>query len=290
LRPSALNRSETDAQGTFTLKTKPPTGMLCVAHKLGYAEVPLDRLPPSCVIRLQPWGSVSGTVKIGGAPGTNRTVLLGNAFPEEPPFLSLTALAATDESGRFRFEKVPPGEWKLLPDGILVRVKAGETTEITAGGDVLRVIGKITPADLETCFTAEGYRLVLSSRLFAQPAPNAQQFSSASEHRAAMVAWFKAKLGFLQTDAGREALRCSRRYVPVVQPDGSFLLNEALPGNYELKFEANPLQPCPPIPLLDEIIREVCVPEAVEVVGGTLDLGSIDLPRFARFQKSGLTD
>jgi RNA polymerase sigma factor (sigma-70 family) len=290
LRHSPLNRTETDAQGAFTLKTKPPTGMLCVAHKLGYTEVPLDRLLPSCVIRLQRWGFVSGTFKISGPPGTNRTVFLGNAFPEEPPFLSLAAIAATDESGHFRFEKVPPGEWKLLPHGIPVRVKAGEITEVAAGGDGLRVIGKITPADLNTRLGAEGYRLVLSSRLFAQPAPNAQQFSSASEHRVAMVVWFKAKLAFLQTDAGREALRCSRQYVPVVQPDGSFVVNEALPGNYELKFEASPLQPCLPIPLLDEIIREICVPEAVEVLGGTLDLGSIDLPPSAGLQKSGLTD
>jgi hypothetical protein len=274
---SSPNRSETDAAGAFTLKSRPPAGTLFVAHKAGYAEVPLGRLPSAPVIKLNPWGAVSGTLRIAKAFGTNRTVLLSHRFGPEPQLVFLTLTASTDDSGHFKIAGVPPGQWRLSPHATSIKVKAGETTEVVVGGGGLCVVGRTNPGDAIRRLNEEGYHLTLCSRLFGQASPDPQRFSSVDDYLAAKTAWFRAKLAYLQTEVGREALRDSRDYTPVVQPDGQFIIDEALPGSYELKLQLHPLNDAPPMPLLEEVIQEVEVPEPAEVSSDTLDLGTVDL-------------
>ncbi|HEY5912251.1 MAG TPA: sigma-70 family RNA polymerase sigma factor [Verrucomicrobiae bacterium] len=278
LRFSSANRSETDSNGAFTLKTKPLTGMLFVAHRLGYAEVPLDRLPPSSVIKLGPWGSVSGTLRVGKSLGTNRTVFLCNRPADRTQFVSLALTATTDEAAHFSIEGVPPGDWRLLPHGIGIRVTSGERTDVTVGGGGLRIVGKTSPAAAVSGAPDEQlYRLSLRSRVFPEAAPGPVQFPSPNELIAARAAWFKRKLAFLQTEAGRDAFRTSRDYTPVVAPDGTFLIDEVLPGVYDLTLEPNRLRSGLPMCLLDDVVQEVVVPKPTEVTGDTLDVGTVDL-------------
>ncbi len=274
------NLTETDARGEFTLPNPASSAMLFVAHKAGYAEVKLSRTAGIPAIVIQPWGQVEGTCRSGNRPVANRTVSLENPVgPGSRPILQVHLSGITDERGHFVIQGVPPGEWKLWPHGACLQVKAGEAAHVSLGGAGYTIVGKLLQANDSRAAEFQDLALVLGTQLPNLPQPTRSQFASEAEFILAKSQWVDRKSKFLASEPGRIALREYREYTANVAPDGSFKIEEALPGVYELRVRPDPLrQDIALIEALDDITRTVVLPEPVPS-GAIVDIGVLSLPR-----------
>jgi hypothetical protein len=286
LRLSQGNYAETDAEGRFKLQTKALTGTLLAAHKLGFARMGLERLSRSPVITLQPWGCVCGVLKIGARPGAGKPVALSTIpFPyEEPmPCLQIHLATITDSEGHFAIAGVPPGEWQISPHDVRIQVEAGKTNELAIGGTGSRVVGRIQDGDSSQPFNQRGLAITLSSKWFDESPPQQEAFTSFEAFTRAKGEWLARRLAFQRSEAGRLALRTARQYSPVIQPDGTFAIDEVLPGTYELKIRGDPLRHDRLVmEALDNIRKEVIVPGDGESTGSVLDVGVLQLSTESR--------
>jgi hypothetical protein len=90
LQLSSAPHTQTDDQGRFAITAKSMAGMLLAASPDGFVQLDLESSTPFPVLRLEPWGRVMGTLRVGSQPGANRGVTLGNDYDnlDKPhPFL-----------------------------------------------------------------------------------------------------------------------------------------------------------------------------------------------------------
>jgi len=128
-----------------------------IADESGFAEAVIkdEAVPP--VVTLQPWVTVGGQLKVTGKDCAFQKVTL-------QPVGGLGARAfqetTTDENGRFVFEGVPPGEFKvgwyvrIEQDGKAriskigyatpVMARSGEAAEVVLGGSGTTVVGSVS--------------------------------------------------------------------------------------------------------------------------------------------------
>ncbi len=279
----ALSRgshTETDARGEFKLPRPASSGTLFVAHKLGYAEVKVSRTADLPAIIIQPSSQVRGTLRLGNRPAANRTVSLQNLVcTGSRPILQVHLAGITDRQGNFVIQGVPPGEWKVWPHGACVQVRAGETAHVSLGGPGYRVVGRLAWAEKSVPGEFQDLALVLSTQLPGLSQPTRNQFASEAEYILAKSEWVKRKSEFLATEPGCNALREYREYAAKVAPDGSFKVEEALPGVYELRVRPDPLrQDITLIETFADIATPVVLPEPVPS-DATVDIGMLVLPR-----------
>jgi RNA polymerase sigma factor (sigma-70 family) len=280
LQLSSAPHTQTDDQGRFAITAKSMAGMLLAASPDGFVQLDLESSTPFPVLRLEPWGRVMGTLRVGSQPGANRGVTLGNDYDnlDKPhPFL-LTRTATTDAEGHFVMETVPPGEWRLEPHHARVHVRAGETADVQLGGGGLRVVGKIVfhsptrPDDLNHL------QVALNTKWFPIPTPRRNQFASFQQYVAAKNHWWSQQLEFKKSPAGREARRDSRAYSATLQADGKFSFEEVLPGTYELRVGGDPLWLDPiQMSFLSDATTDVLVPEPKPGEAARLDIGVLQI-------------
>jgi uncharacterized GH25 family protein len=160
--------SETDAQGRFLFQPRRGVKMIAAAHQQGYAEVSLDDFQESKVIRLAPWGRMTGVLHVGNSPGTNELVQLVRVGSFNPQFQINGFTALTDSQGRFTFERLPPGRHIIgrfiesqFSHGQAVTLKAGETTQIVLGEGGRTVTGRMVAADGRALDWEGGHHLAL---------------------------------------------------------------------------------------------------------------------------------
>jgi hypothetical protein len=146
--------SETDVQGGFLFQPRRGVKKIAVTHEQEYAEVSLDELQQSKLIRLKPWGRISGVLYVGTAPATNELVQLVRIGSFSPQFQINSFTALTDSQGRFTFEHVPPGEQLIgrlvesrFSHGQAITVAAGETTQVLLGAGGRTIRGRMAAAD-----------------------------------------------------------------------------------------------------------------------------------------------
>jgi RNA polymerase sigma factor (sigma-70 family) len=268
---------KTDARGRFTFQPREPPYTIVALGDQGFAEQTFreaDAKPAELTAR--PWGRVEGTLRIGNRPGAGETLELGyrkqGDTPATLPWWS--GSVKVDESGRFAFERVMPGEVTvsrrvLLKDsgnsqtwgadhGTLVDVRPGDTARANLGGTGRPVVGKLAaPAGF--------------------PGPIDWMFSF-NHLRPTETAARK-----LLSVAGlsRGPRRAPGGVTVKLEADGSFRIEDVEAGTYELFFRINdpprdPHQVGFGRDLLATARREVVVPE---MPGGRsdepLDLGSI---------------
>ena len=280
LQLSSAPYTQTDDQGRFVLPSKSMSGILLAVCAQGFAQVDLagsTRLP---IIHLQPWGRLIGTLRVGTQPAANRAIQLGNDY-EEPgqpqPFL-LARTASTDLRGRFVFEAVPPGVWRLEPHHVQVHVQAGETTEVQLGGGGLRVIGKIALKSPHLPDDLNRLQVALSTKWFPTPSPKRDQFESFQDYNNAMNHWWSEQSQFKSSPAGRESRRNFRTYSANLQTDGTFSIEEVLPGTYDLAIGGDPLHFDPvQISLLNDATTELLVSTPTLGDITTLDVGVVQV-------------
>ena len=318
-RSGNTKHTETDAQGRFSFKPKLGIERIRVAHKEGYGEATLGELASTPVIELNPWGRVEGILRIGNRVGAGETIWLGNWYWRYGPFpsLQLHMEATTDANGHFVFEGVPPGErevchqlnlkagktgpeksdeivlktprstsmmlrpWYGQSQRTLVRVEPGRTTQITLGGTGRTLVGTVKVNGLAREIDWQRDVQNLSSKSSRPPAPKREDFTSESAFKTAQTEWSSQEREFWLSETGRDFQLSSHQYVPLFDTNGSFRIDDVLPGTYQLSIHISD----PTVAdssfsgkSLGSIEQELTVPEASDgSEQPPIDLGVLEL-------------
>lgn len=288
--------TQTDRSGKFSLPAAPDPQGIVVVHDQGYAQGSLIELEGTGgTITLQPWGRIEGSVVLDSRPAPNeRVVAYYHAFcydqrGRRTPMLSLGLETKTDSSGRFCFEKLPPGNLSVYRQQVLetgphttveshetrVVVKAGDVAQMVLGGGGRSVVGTALLSGAIGSADWQSVPVLLRLKLANEPAPRPRRhdYSSNEGFIAAMDRWDQAR-------------RAQRSYGTFCDSDGSFRLQDIPAGTYELKIRlldskpdsVSPRQPYEPAPELASIVREVVVPETAKgKTGDAVNLGTLEL-------------
>ncbi len=202
LEGHAHRTAESDQDGVFKLlpmELDTAAGekyAFVVIHDAGFLRVEQEEFektydtaihPNAAPIKLQPWGKIEGTLRIGSKPGQGLTVDLRSVDRQRGVArIDIHDSAKTDEEGRFLLRKVAPGVYYLNQmlyvstggggsmgfalNGMMVSVKPGESQTVQLGGTGRPVVGKIamTP-ELEKIFAGENQRVCISEVLPPPP-------------------------------------------------------------------------------------------------------------------------
>jgi len=237
-----VSSAVSDADGCFVFEPRLEANTIIAAHDLGYTEVPAEQVIKTGKLTLQPWGAVKGVLRVGGKVATNHFVSLysmeypyGDGTRFWPP-LDLRLIMRPNESGKFAFPQVPPGErrvWLQYADGdgpvprshgFAINVKPGKTSQVTIGWSGYQVTGKIiskVPVDWERDMQRG------TQHSFIRRHPDEPSSSK-----------FAAIRGFWTSETGRAFQREPFQFVPVFHPDGSFEIDDVPPGEYRLSVRA----------------------------------------------------
>lgn len=108
-------RTSADADGTFRISKIDGVDRLEVVHPDGWANVALPGLS-SEIIRLRPWGRISGVVRSEESVQAGVEVRTTEAGDEQEQML-FDFTTRTDAEGRYEFPKVPGGHALVFVDG-----------------------------------------------------------------------------------------------------------------------------------------------------------------------------
>jgi hypothetical protein len=83
-------------------------------HPSGLAALPVEAVT-NVIVRLEGWGSLTGVLMISGqpAPGVEVATCRWTPPSSDHTRLYFSDSTTTDEHGRFRFDRVPPGALQL---------------------------------------------------------------------------------------------------------------------------------------------------------------------------------
>jgi beta-lactamase regulating signal transducer with metallopeptidase domain/peroxiredoxin/protocatechuate 3,4-dioxygenase beta subunit len=249
--------TKTDDQGRFNLTREPdPSGQyfsVVVVHPEYYAEVSRAAFESDPTIVARPWGRVEGVARVGARPVAGASIQyfadrLGN---RDVPYVSDRGETKTDEQGRFVLDHVVPGDVRLSrkfgegtdmkgwSNGVLVEVKAGETTRAEIGGRGRPVVAKIaTPPgfDPKADYAVNSQFEIESDRPHI---PYPQDLRSKRD--GSMINW--AKLWWASAE-GHEYRRQLYRFGQAkLQSDGTIRVDDVPPGSYRLQltYSADPI-------------------------------------------------
>ncbi len=229
---------ETDRDGRFSIPPQEGRFELVAAHPLGFAFQPIDsaagRPETALAVKLRPWGRIEGVLKVGAGSAAGQEVALQAPFHSDISSLEVNwhATTPTDNQGHFVFERVlaglitPQRTVRINPrHGLLVQpvpaieVKPGETARVAIGGSGRPVVGRITvPEDLK----ARWGSLQPFGRISVEHRPPKPYEQLNAEEQARF---------------DREWQKDHRSHAFLLQSDGSFRVEDIVPGEYQLKIE-----------------------------------------------------
>jgi hypothetical protein len=244
-----------DAQGHVTFPPTPPPYLMVVRHPSGYAEIPSQVFKPE--VLLKPWGRIEGVVMVGANPQPNWSVQMSRmGSAEEWDITSVRADAKTisDDQGRFVFDNVPPVDvyvshangkqppprGQILHDRkiTLVQVQPGKPTTIQLGGMGRPVIGRLPPTatddpNLKLVWQNDRNRRQVSGRFSRRdlPQPPHDPKLSPEEQSRRYFEWSKT------TPEGLYRRRFGWNEEFDINPDGTFRIDDVLPGKYQAYFD-----------------------------------------------------
>lgn len=227
-------KTMTDADGRFTLPAAPNAKAIVAVNNIGFAKVPLPAAGQPATLALQPWGRISGILRIGDRLGANEYVVLAQAAFERDlrfHYYQEDFRAVADTNGRFVIPYAPPGENHLCRTirrgngwstgrGILIDVRPGGVTEVNLGGTGRKVIGKIATNPSRAVATDwSDVRVNLMTSQYGAP--------KTLQTREERDAW-------CESEEGQSNLNKMRGYGADVAADGSFVFEEVDPEDYSL--------------------------------------------------------
>jgi hypothetical protein len=245
----------TRADGGFTLNPRLGGEMLFAAHSLGFGKAKAEEIAKTGQMTLQPWGKINGTLIQTGQPSANVFLALHNLehdFPAagEVPF-SFFLRTRPDAKGRFAFDKVPPGEWKIsvhyrlhenaggppgLSHGFPVTLRAGETNVVDFALSGRSIIGKVQ-ANGEVDWLREPHLLTL--QVPGTPnfsVPNLTGSKSNLEREELIRQSLQKERAFWTSKKGDAVRHAQRSYLLLFETNGTFRVDNVPPGNYELRI------------------------------------------------------
>ena len=235
------------ADGTFSvgLPAAPREGKAVVAvnNDAGYAVATADELSANSNIVVQPWGRIEGVLRIGNAVGSNQSVNIGlwsTGDTYEWNLVSHGMTVNTDANGRFTFPRVAPGDVWLTRHVVVrpgegrqsghqyVRVEPGDHLEVMMGGRGRTLTGRV-----EIVSTS---KLIFHGSLWARETQGMRQprnwrTMSPEERRRYTRAWRDSP----ESEAFKHEVGT---YEFPVKPDGTFRVEDVLPGSYRMQVRA----------------------------------------------------
>jgi len=266
----------TDSLGCFQFPPARGPHSVVALTSVGYARAHVRPGTP-VELRLQALGTLRGILEHNGAAVSGYQIQL--TVPSMPvPVgieyeVNVSTLTTTDANGWFRFDRVPPGDWKLIVSSPLaenifawvcespITVSPGAEAEVHLGTEPAggcRITGRLAtwaPGIVDDWDRQSGHRL---SRVFPKPQPPAGL--SSDETRL----WF---MDWVDSPAGRVVARSASHYSMKISADGTFVIGGVAPGEYRLNVTLK-TEPA-------RLSHTVVVPP--ESARTTLDLGTLTL-------------
>jgi hypothetical protein len=283
---SGAGVATTAADGSFAigLRKLPKEGkaVVAVTADSGYALRTADELSINPEMVVQAWGRIEGVLRIGKRLGANQRVNL-SIWGSEPLYewnlVSHRLSVRTDASGRFVFPRVAPVDVWLTHDVTVrpgdarpsghhyVKVGPGDDIHVPLGGRGRVLVGRVDwSSDEKLLFTGS---LWADQRHWMRQ-PRDWRSMSSEERRQHELEWRASPEGELFKEE-------VRNYEFSVQPDGTFRVEDVLPGSYRLQVRAN-------VPVrAGEAVRETAVAETKVIVpensfgdaGEPIDVGTL---------------
>jgi hypothetical protein len=150
------------------------------------------------------------------------------------------------------------------------------------GGEGRKVLGRLSTTAAGKTSDFDGYLVKLKPNLLGLSFPDREQFASADEFVTAIESWRGRRFEFQNTPAGIESLGHTRGYGALVGADGSFEIDDVLPGSYVVIVEAAPNVRGSPGSIkfdpavmrwLDSFSRAIVIPKATDADVPPFDLG-----------------
>ena len=284
----------TGRDGTFRFEPQNEPVAVMAFHDRGFAEATESELEalPGHALRLVEWGRVVGILRIGAGPGAKQQVNLdpkrAGAGRDGKAHIDFGYQTQTDDQGRFVFERVVPGPAsisRVVPTSphsstfgrwFGLDVPRGATAKITIGGTGRPVVGRVVvPRGGKLLFDPTAIRC--SFRLLPPPVGDPSFFDQTMP-RELRRTWYQH---WILTEEGKAYLAYQedrRFYGFAVQRDGSFRIDDVIPGAYELTLRVLSAPAPPGSPPAAEAKRAVTIDP---IPGGRsdvpLDLGRIEL-------------
>jgi thiol-disulfide isomerase/thioredoxin/protocatechuate 3,4-dioxygenase beta subunit len=257
--PSAV----TGPDGRFTFPNQTGPFLLVAADKAGFATALREDLEKTGKLVLQPWGRIEGEVWVGRKPAAHQPV----SFSGRAIVFGSVGGTASDEQGRFVFERVIPGPvyvsrdvMTMLPSGATNRTNCWqEAGDVQPGGTVKVIVG------------ARGRTVV--GRVVLEGTPG---------HR---IDWRRNEPVKLQpTEPARvRAARQWHEFAANLDETGRFRIEDVVPGTYALNIPVDwPLESIPNgLPIrIGEGTATVTIPEGPE--NQPVDIGDVKARLFLK--------
>lgn len=291
------DRIKTDKAGEFELKPQVEALVLFVAHESGYVAKVFDPDEPLEKLKLEAWGTVTGKIWRGPDPASEVKIsVMPNApfLREGLPTPRHRYSALSDEEGRFRMERVVPGELQYAERVEAFRSSRGLTSayshpqvatllpgkvlEIEIGGTGHRVRGRfVLPEDFDERYDWE-FAMPTTHLDVQMPVIPFPEGAEEKERQAWFVEWAKTPAGKAWEVASEKYFEA--RYKPFrtqVADDGSFEFFNLGPGEYVLEVKlALPGTSAYGDNILATLETKFVVPEFAEEFQ-TVDLGELEL-------------
>ena len=316
-RPGELRRSgsggdfqRSDLRGRFEFAPKLEAHTLIAAHAKGYAEVHASNVLAGGALILQPWGRVTGVVRVGPRIQPGRTVSLQSYSSDygqpgrQSPALSLYLRAEPDADGHFVFEKVPAGDrvvhvqYKLNDresgrtansHGLPLLVMPGATNTLTLGGTGRTIVGRVTVKggdadDVDWRRDAQTFSTRMPSAPdIAPPVFPTGLLANLMSNESRQKIWeeyYARQRAYWQTDKGIAILRAQRHYAPLFETNGAFHIDNVPPGEYTLNLHVtNPDRGENYYEQIGSTSKEITVPPPPPgKPDEPFDLGAVELP------------
>ncbi len=246
--PAHVTRT-VDAQGRFELPPIPDhfSGVF-IFHPQGTLALGPDQLDTEHrERRLEEPGSVQGTLRMGGRLVPNRKLKLSTESLLNPLFTAYFT-AETDAQGRFQFDGVPSGSYRLYlthPDfqvGMVVEtyqmattVRSGETTFVEYGHTGRTITGRLVPdpAGMVMDWSHGRYHLrKIGNRRSDPPAPQ-------QDHYVSWRRYFFANSAYVRSPEIQKPEENS--YYLMIGNSGHFEIEAVPPGSY--LFDLTAIEP-----------------------------------------------
>jgi RNA polymerase sigma factor (sigma-70 family) len=246
--PRQAPSTNTAADGSFViaLPELPKEGLAAVVvhSDAGYALVTAEELLANPDVTVQSWARIEGVLRVGKSLAGNETVSIGIWGSTELYDWNLVqhgASTKTDANGQFVFPRVAPIDvW--LTRTVMVRTNDGRQSghrylKVLPGDQLVVQLGGVGRALTGRVLWDSTNTLVSYGSMWASPArgirhPRDWKDMPREEQRKYERAWRDSPEGELFKDS-------VRNYEFPVQADGTFRVDDVLPGSYRLNVRAD---------------------------------------------------
>jgi beta-lactamase regulating signal transducer with metallopeptidase domain len=299
-----FQKVEADNQGSFSMPEEKGVLYLMATHPLGFAQVKVEDFRTLPTIRLEPWGRVEGALEMQKSSiksGYLRLSPLLLAVANAPVLVrDAKFFSSVSETGVYSFEKIPPGEYRVLwsrsPQGQssgephidtvftqgnlmgFVRVEAGKTAAIQRLPKGRTVKATLTLP--ETAASSDWSKLRIHGQLTSKLIQaiykvNPMDFDDP----------------YWKSDEFRDSLLNFRDYELESNSDRVIVFEDVSPGEYSLSVSVAPIdKPVRTAP--DDLIavrplgsirlKTVVIPQTDDGNPAVFDLGNLELERSGR--------